>query len=71
MKDICQEVTDWQIKKTLIWNFEIMLSDREYRDAKLMLLKKGFITLTNKGVQLTEKGLVYIQEKFGIELKDN
>jgi hypothetical protein len=65
-----QEFTDWEIQKTLIWKFETLMSDNEYKEAKKQLIKMGYIKIIGKGVKLTEKGLTYIQEEFGLTLQD-
>ena len=65
-----QEFTDWEIQKTLIWQFETLMSDKEYKEAKKQLIQMGYIKKTGKGVKLTEKGLTYIQEEFGLVLQD-
>ncbi len=65
-----QEFSDWEIQKTLIWKFETLMSDIEYKEAKKRLIEMGYIKITGKGIKLTEKGLTYIQEEFGLVLQD-
>ncbi|MFW9904501.1 MAG: hypothetical protein ACFFFH_09235 [Candidatus Thorarchaeota archaeon] len=65
-----QEFTDWEIQKTLIWKFETLMSNNEYKEAKKQLIKMGYIKTTGNGVKLTEKGLTYIQEEFGFVFQD-